>query len=236
MGLGLCPLRPVCTANKQESMEILRRISNCQRRSSCVALTNRISHLIFAGRKIRPRTISGRNQKSLGPRLPSDLPDFCLRRPTSRVEHTTDGVTIGGKETVLRKLDFDHPLSVDARTFTSFASLLTSTLDASKTARAPLCYLGIFVRNRDTPRRAQSEDRELVGGGLRGRPGVRGYTSLQGEDHTANDAPLQKTIARRCQAKETSTECPKSLAMLAREQGWFRLNIFRPARALTNIW
>jgi hypothetical protein len=37
-----------------------------------------------------------------------------------RLDETSDSVTIGAKETVLRQLDFSHPLSVDARTFASF--------------------------------------------------------------------------------------------------------------------
>jgi hypothetical protein len=45
---------------------------------------------------------------------------FAYDAQHRRVDTTTDGVTIGGKETVLRNVDFDHPLSVDARTFTSF--------------------------------------------------------------------------------------------------------------------
>jgi hypothetical protein len=37
-----------------------------------------------------------------------------------RLDETSDSVTMGAKETVLRQLDFSHQLSVDARTFASF--------------------------------------------------------------------------------------------------------------------
>ena len=37
-----------------------------------------------------------------------------------RLDETGDSVTMGAKETVLRQLDFSHPLSVDTRTFASF--------------------------------------------------------------------------------------------------------------------
>jgi uncharacterized protein YcfL len=37
-----------------------------------------------------------------------------------RLDETSDSVTIGPKETVLRLLEFSHPLSVEARTFAYF--------------------------------------------------------------------------------------------------------------------
>jgi hypothetical protein len=45
---------------------------------------------------------------------------FAYDAQNRRVDETSDSVTIGAKETVLRQLDFDHPLSVDARKFASF--------------------------------------------------------------------------------------------------------------------
>jgi hypothetical protein len=37
-----------------------------------------------------------------------------------RLDETSDSVTLGAKENVLRQLEFLHPLSVDARTFSYF--------------------------------------------------------------------------------------------------------------------
>jgi hypothetical protein len=45
---------------------------------------------------------------------------FAYDAQNRRVDETSDSVTIGAKETVLRQLGFDHPASVDARTFASF--------------------------------------------------------------------------------------------------------------------
>jgi hypothetical protein len=45
---------------------------------------------------------------------------FAYDAQNRRVDETSDSVTIGDKETVLRQLNFSHPASVDARTFTSF--------------------------------------------------------------------------------------------------------------------
>jgi hypothetical protein len=45
---------------------------------------------------------------------------FAYDAHNRRVDETSDSVTIGAKETVLRQLGFSHPLSVDAQTFASF--------------------------------------------------------------------------------------------------------------------
>jgi hypothetical protein len=45
---------------------------------------------------------------------------FAYDAQKRRVDEASDSVTIGAKETVLRQLGFDHPASVDARTFASF--------------------------------------------------------------------------------------------------------------------
>jgi hypothetical protein len=45
---------------------------------------------------------------------------FAYDAQKRRVDEASDSVTIGARETVLRQLGFDHPASVDARTFASF--------------------------------------------------------------------------------------------------------------------
>jgi hypothetical protein len=45
---------------------------------------------------------------------------FAYDAQNRRVDETSDSVTVGAKETVLRQLGFDHPVSVEARSFASY--------------------------------------------------------------------------------------------------------------------
>jgi hypothetical protein len=63
-----------------------------------------------------PVTIRNLSERS----YPVTYQIFAYDAQHRRVDDVTDSVTIGAKEMVLRQLSFDHPLSVDARTFASF--------------------------------------------------------------------------------------------------------------------
>jgi hypothetical protein len=67
---------------------------------------------------LEPYPVSIKNLS--GQRYPVTYVIFAYDAQNRRVDETSDSVTIGAKETVLRQLNFSHPASVDVRTFSSF--------------------------------------------------------------------------------------------------------------------
>jgi hypothetical protein len=67
---------------------------------------------------LEPYPVSIRNLSNRA--YPMTYQIFAYDTQHRRTDETSDSVTIGAKETVLRELSFSHPLSVDARTFASF--------------------------------------------------------------------------------------------------------------------